>query len=108
MRGSQIIPRQTLRYPSSSVHMDRKLQSLLILLCLGLISTVFASHGDRDPDYQGCLYKCTMRVWSAPVQCHPMPMPLWMRLTGWTCEEDCKYHCMHWHTDKREKEGEVS
>jgi len=63
-------------------------------LLLAFAVAVQASSGDRDPSFQQCLSK------KREEQCRPdhtLSIPL--RLTGWTCEDDCKYQCSHLITD---------
>lgn len=60
-----------------------------------LVSTVYGSSGDRSPEFQNCLSTCYGD------HCHPWTaLPVDLRLTRWTCTDDCKYQCMHMLTDK--------
>ncbi|KAG2748290.1 Per1-like protein [Suillus brevipes Sb2] len=55
---------------------------------------VVASSGDRSSKFQNCVSACYGD------HCHPPTMlPLTLRLTRWTCTDDCKYQCMHMLTD---------
>lgn len=72
---------------------------LLFLHC----HIVTASSGDRDPMFQWCLAE-RMASQCAP---HMLPMhstlpwrTLSLRITRWTCEDDCKYQCTHRMTSK--------
>ncbi|KAI6140430.1 Per1-like protein [Pisolithus tinctorius] len=67
---------------------------------LALLATVaVASSGDRSSDFQNCLSKCVGR-------CHPWTvLSLDLRLTRWTCTDDCKYTCMHMLTDNAVRDG---
>ncbi|KAI6011073.1 Per1-like protein [Pisolithus marmoratus] len=67
---------------------------------LALLATVVvASSGDRSSDFQNCLSKCVDH-------CHPWTvLPLDLRLTRWTCTDDCKYTCMHMLTDNAVRYG---
>ncbi|TFY60236.1 hypothetical protein EVJ58_g5282 [Rhodofomes roseus] len=73
----------------------------LLLLCVP--SLVLASAGDRAENYRNCVSKCESRVckdnWNAWADTVPLPM----RLTRWTCSDDCKYGCMHAITDHAEQ-----
>ncbi|KAI0062035.1 Per1-like protein [Artomyces pyxidatus] len=72
-----------------------RLLSPLFALVL-LSSCTSASSGDRANDYQVCLGRCEK------TNCAPgttPSFPLFMRLTLWTCVDDCKYKCMHMVTD---------
>ncbi|KAF9239128.1 Per1-like protein [Melanogaster broomeanus] len=60
-----------------------------------LVTPAFGSSGDRSPDFQNCLSTCYGD------HCHSWTtIPLDLRLTRWTCTDDCKYRCMHMVTDK--------
>jgi hypothetical protein len=75
----------------------------LALLPLPLLFAVnvYASSGDRADDYQYCLSK------EAESRCsEPQDVPLAMRLTRWTCEDDVKYTCMHSIVDNALQKGE--
>ncbi|KAI0093839.1 Per1-like protein [Irpex rosettiformis] len=63
-----------------------------LLLPLFLATFVLASSGDRAQEYQDCVSACQSQV------CIHEPhntLPLALRLTGWTCLDNCKYECMH-------------
>lgn len=57
--------------------------------------------GDASSVFHACRRRC-MEL-SCPNNRPPeqtkyeMTQPLYMRLLGWTCSEECKYECM-WHT----------
>ncbi|KDQ59817.1 hypothetical protein JAAARDRAFT_153904 [Jaapia argillacea MUCL 33604] len=63
---------------------------LLLSLCLLLVS---ASSGDRSPAFQSCLLKCDYRTCKSLSSTWSPSLAL--RLTRWTCTDDCKYTCMH-------------
>ena len=59
---------------------------------------VIASSGDSAFLFQQCLTKCVTEDCQDPL--HPPPrLSLPLRLTRWTCEDNCKYNCMHGATD---------
>jgi len=80
-----------------------------------------ASSGDRSDPFQRCLAKCTRHSCNPDADAdananadngHPTPppsplraqqeqqlQPLALRLTRWTCADECKYSCMHTLTD---------
>ena len=60
--------------------------------------TVFGSTGDRLIVFDNCLKACTLTCASpnAPA------LGIFLRLTGWTCSDNCKYECMHKVTDDAE------
>ena len=71
----------------------------LLLHCL----TVQASSGDRSSGFQWCLAE-RMALQCAPHMLSMRPAPPWqtfsLRITRWTCEDDCKYQCAHRMTSK--------
>jgi len=72
----------------------------LTVLLLAVAATVHASSGDRDEAFQSCVSNRISEY------CRTQsPLPLMLRLTGWTCEDDCKYWCTHIMTDRAENEG---
>lgn len=64
------------------------------IIWLFLISRVFNSRGDRDPDYQSCLKSC---------KCSHVPFS--QALFLWSCTDVCKYDCMQADALKRQKLG---
>ncbi|SJX65467.1 related to PER1 protein, involved in manganese homeostasis [Sporisorium reilianum f. sp. reilianum] len=78
--------------------------STISLLLLALVATLLfalpasASEGDRSPEYRLCVNSCTADVCRDNVDDGTMfahRLPFILRLTRWTCEDDCKYHCTH-------------
>ncbi|KAM4032961.1 post-GPI attachment to proteins factor 3 isoform 2-T2 [Anomaloglossus baeobatrachus] len=68
---------------------------LLVLLLAGV---ALASRGDREPVYRECVAACEQRnCTGARLQDFRTDQPLYMRLTGWICLDDCRYECM-WDT----------
>ena len=67
---------------------------------LAFAVVVRASSGDRDESFQSCLSQKTSE------RCHESTsLPIILRLTRWTCEDDCKYQCAHMMTDRAIEEG---
>lgn len=54
-----------------------------------------ASSGDRSAAFQSCLSACY------PSDCL-FPLPLSLRITQWTCKDDCAYRCSHSVSDAAE------
>ena len=82
--------------------MKVKVVYLGLLLGFGLIPTVLSSSGDRADDFQSCVSLCQTRT------CNSLsspPLSLALRLTRWTCIDDCKYQCMHLITDRAIQHG---
>ncbi|OJT13031.1 Protein PER1 -like protein [Trametes pubescens] len=76
----------------------RRLATFCLLLLAAFGSSVNASSGDTAEDFRSCVSLCHSRT------CQGSPpaasLPLALRLTGWTCTDDCKYECMHLITDR--------
>ncbi|KDR81958.1 hypothetical protein GALMADRAFT_135342 [Galerina marginata CBS 339.88] len=68
-----------------------------LLTIVTLSRCVCASSGDRSPEFVHCVDLCRAEK-CGPHQTEPLPMAL--RLTRWTCTDDCKYRCMHEITDR--------
>ncbi|KAJ6606174.1 Per1-like protein [Mycena vulgaris] len=69
--------------------MRTHLQWVVIIAAVG---AVWASSGDRSPEFEICLKRC------GSTRCSPsrhVSLSIPLRLTRWTCEDDCKYSCMH-------------
>ncbi|KAI9362432.1 Per1-like protein [Zopfochytrium polystomum] len=65
---------------------------LVGLLILALTSPpVAASSGDRLPEYRACVLDCVASTCNSS----PPPLPLSQRVTFWTCDDNCRYDCMH-------------
>ncbi|KAI0792636.1 Per1-like protein [Abortiporus biennis] len=74
------------------------LASFVTLLTLSL--SVLSSSGDRAEKYISCVELCKFN------NCANWQGSLALRLTRWTCADDCKYGCMHLITDEAVKNGE--
>ena len=74
------------------------------LLSLSAIaSSVYASSGDRSSEFVDCVDRCKTKQCVAG-STTVLTLPL--RLTRWTCTDNCKYQCMHQITDKSLQRGE--
>ncbi|KAI0373193.1 Per1-like protein [Pilatotrama ljubarskyi] len=71
---------------------------LSLAFLLVLASSVYASAGDRAEDFRGCVSLCQSRTCEGSIPA--VSLPLALRLTGWTCTDNCKYECMHLITDR--------
>lgn len=73
---------------------------LSFLLILSLPMNVLGSAGDRSEEYNKCVEDCKLdscfvdKLWDDGTA-HATKLPLMLRLTGWNCIDDCKYHCTH-------------
>lgn len=73
------------------------MRTILFSTCIlaFLVSTACGSSGDRSTEFQNCVSTCYGD------HCHPWTtLSLDLRMTRWTCTDDCKYQCMHMLTDK--------
>ncbi|KDQ18682.1 hypothetical protein BOTBODRAFT_127592 [Botryobasidium botryosum FD-172 SS1] len=68
-----------------------------IVAAAGCFSAHFAwaSSGDRSFEFQDCLAGCDSAICA-----NPPSLSLPLRLTLWSCADDCKYHCTHVVTDR--------
>ncbi|RDB26240.1 Protein PER1 [Hypsizygus marmoreus] len=66
-----------------------------------LFGIALASSGDRSFEFGNCVELCTTKHCQGP----SVSLPLALRLTRWTCEDDCKYSCMHEITDRDVERG---
>jgi post-GPI attachment to proteins factor 3 len=69
-----------------------------LLVLAAVVTSAHASSGDRSREFQICVNGCDI------LNCQPgspsSPLPLALRITRWTCVDDCMYHCMHQITDR--------
>ncbi|KAF7292478.1 Post-GPI attachment to proteins factor 3 [Mycena chlorophos] len=73
------------------------------LLLVALAGAVYASSGDRSPEFHGCVSRCRQRQCTPP---NVIPLSLPLRLTHWTCEDNCNYSCMHDITSRDKRLGD--
>jgi len=80
---------------SRNMSLSTRPRMLVLFAALSLLAVTVASSGDRNPLFQQCLKGC------AVTQCDPSqpPIPFYLRLFGWTCDDDCKYKCAQSITD---------
>lgn len=72
---------------------------LILIYCAAIVN---ASAGDRSQPFQDCLQLCDAQ------RCRPendRQLSFFLRLTRWTCLDDCKYTCTHLMTDMDEADG---
>lgn len=63
-----------------------------LLVSAALFGMVLASSGDVSSAFKICVDRCdTARCQTQ----QPLVLPLTLRLTFWTCIDDCQYNCMH-------------
>ncbi|PWN50749.1 Per1-domain-containing protein [Violaceomyces palustris] len=83
--------------PSLRLVLTLLLSATLCLLCLSP-TPALASQGDRSPEYRQCVDSCISdscidRIDVGIVE--PANLPWTLRFMGWTCDDDCRYHCTH-------------
>ncbi|KAL1920859.1 uncharacterized protein VTP21DRAFT_11494 [Calcarisporiella thermophila] len=78
-----------------------RIRLFLPLLILSIVPLVIASIGDSSPDYQNCVAYCRHNTCGS----NP-PLPLSLRLTGWTCASNCGYNCMRTITQEAMERGD--
>jgi len=79
-----------------------EMRGLLLFLSISSYALLaLSSAGDRSKEFKDCLSYC------GATQCGPQssPLPLVLRLTRWTCTDNCKYTCMHQLTTERIDSG---
>lgn len=77
--------------------MRHSLTPALVFLVICLTALALASSGDKRTEYTGCVSTCQVE------RCNPqtsLVLLLSLRMTRWTCTDDCKYLCMHELTDR--------
>jgi len=76
---------------------------LFIFFIFVLASTNFrlvtGSRGDQDPIFQSCLTSCRQDNCKGPNPNNNLSF--FLRLTLWSCSENCAYECMHRETNRR-------
>ncbi|KAK9768113.1 hypothetical protein K7432_001515 [Basidiobolus ranarum] len=74
---------------------------VLVILLISFITYTYGSYGDRQPVFNNCVENCEQNV------CAKNPtLPLSLRITLWSCLDDCKYNCMRQITDMAVETGE--
>jgi post-GPI attachment to proteins factor 3 len=86
----------TVRSPCLDKGMPRNTAVLLLFPSFLLALTTLASSGDRAPQFQACVSRCVEQVCTTGTFRHPIAL----RLTRWTCTDECRYTCMHTITDQ--------
>ncbi|KAF5390563.1 hypothetical protein D9757_002606 [Collybiopsis confluens] len=64
----------------------------LIFVCATFCGHALASAGDRSLEFQQCTLLCDSRECKID---SPSALPLMLRLTRWSCLDNCRYNCMH-------------
>ncbi|GAX73444.1 hypothetical protein CEUSTIGMA_g896.t1 [Chlamydomonas eustigma] len=89
---------------------------LISLLLTAIYRRVQGSEGDTSPAFHSCTWRCQHTgcaqvrenieiCGTACPHINQLPIPTALRLTRWSCEDDCRYHCMHELEDARRAQG---
>ncbi|KAF9484982.1 Per1-like protein [Pholiota conissans] len=81
-----------------------KLTFSTTLAIVSLSRLVYASSGDRSGEFSQCVDSCNVDRCITPAT---PDLPLALRLTRWSCVDDCKYRCMHAITAKDVYQGKT-
>ena len=73
---------------------------LLLLVAYTNASTV-SEGGDKLPEYINCVNSTIKSQCSSNTNNTVQALPLYLQLTLWSCEDNCKYNCMHNISDTR-------
>ncbi|KAJ3824856.1 Per1-like protein [Lentinula raphanica] len=63
---------------------------IFLFQSLCMVAFTSASSGDRSNDFQQCLLRC-----NDTGECNEDSLSLVLKMTRWTCADNCKYFCMH-------------
>lgn len=90
-----VLHTQAVLVPLGHEQLSLNMRVLLLGLALAVLQICHASSGDRAQTYQNCVSRCHEQfcIYGAT------ELPIALRLTRWTCTDDCKYQCMHLITD---------
>ena len=80
-----------------------KLSSLTSLTVAILLASAYASSGDRSREFIDCVDFCKVARCGGPHFWNNAALAL--RITRWSCTDDCKYGCMHEITDRDIQNG---
>ncbi|KAH9483617.1 Protein PER1-like protein [Psilocybe cubensis] len=78
-----------------------KIAFATFLTLFTLFSVTFASSGDRSPLFTGCVGRCNVHHCGM----NEVGLKVWLRVTRWSCVDDCKYLCMAEITDTDVRNG---
>ncbi|CAL1703246.1 unnamed protein product [Somion occarium] len=73
-----------------------------LFVILFAATAAYASSGDRADIYTSCVSLCSKRFCG---ESSPNQLSLLLRLTRWTCTDECRYGCMHLITDQAIEQG---
>lgn len=65
---------------------------LQVLVISSIIELGCASLGDRSHDFSFCKETCVVSNCGAKSKAE---LEWWLKLTGWSCQDNCLYTCMH-------------
>lgn len=70
------------------------MNSLYLVLIFHFLEVIHCSAGDRSSEFRSCTKRCDALNCRNFVDVDEK-LTFALRLTGWTCLEDCQYQCMH-------------
>ena len=79
---------------TTTLMVTRRYTTNTLLSLLLLCTTCNASSGDVSHAFQSCLTNCTTKH-CLPASPDPYTPPFPLRITLWTCKDDCAYTCTH-------------
>ena len=79
-----------------------RLSSLTSLTVAILLASAYASSGDRSLHFIDCVDLCKVTRCGPHFWSHSSVA---LRVTRWSCTDDCKYECMHKITDREIQKG---
>jgi len=83
------------------------MNAVLLVLSALFFGIAQASVGDRDVVYVNCVNNCLYRgSCSTPLEVIPREKDFFLWLWGWTCKDDCEYHCMRAITEQAQRRGQ--
>ena len=77
---------------SNEVNANMRWLGLAVVFLCHATTSVLASMGDSLYSYRICLVNCQR---SCDDVGYPSDLPWSLKVFGWTCEDECKYSCMH-------------
>ncbi|KAI7857453.1 Per1-like protein, partial [Circinella umbellata] len=73
----------------------------VLLLVVGTNASAVSEGGDELPEYINCVNWTIQAQCSTNTNSTALSFPLYLRFTLWSCEDNCKYNCMHNISDTR-------
>ena len=68
---------------------------VILVLVTVYLSELEASLGDRSVDFRRCVSACVYKRCRSSSAAAEGELALSLKALGWSCEENCRYDCMH-------------